>query len=347
MHWFDGKIVFFMLLYLAAQATAQQFFDSANGMYKAVLMKGVGGPREDPFESYFTLELFDSGGVLRYKISSPVAFDAPYPDVYITDYGEVILIDGFAGTASFYSTEGVLSRTVELFKEQAPEHERVVQAATAGNLVTILYSDPRVPSAQIGLYDIKGHRRWTRSLDQQFAYRVELLPRSELIGELKMLIVVSTYGARPSMEPAVTTSVINVGGDVLAHFPILFRHAGYSLSANLFVLADQKAAIAIRTEDFIENWNWRLSGADTARVITAVAAGDGGEVVIQTAAVTMVKSGWVFRDPAVLLFQREGTLVWRRDLPGVQFTSSKLKIVDSELKVQLGAGREITIRLFD
>lgn len=347
MSWLNSTKIFVVLLLFGAQAMSQELFYSPSGRYVGRVSKGIGGTREGPFYRSFSLELVDSGGGVRYTIARAVPYDAPYPDVYVSDYGEVILLDPFNGTASFYDTDGDPLYSLEFFKDEAPELERVLQADVAGTNVAFLWSDPHNPSAQLGLYDVEGNPRWTKSLDQPFAYRLEFLPRDEFVGELDRLIIASTYDAPSSTEPAVTTSVVSVLGDVLARFRVLFRHADYSLKAHLLVLADQSTAVAVRTGDLLEQWNWRLSALDSGRVITAVVVGDEGHVVIETAAVTMGSLGWVFLDPAVLLFQRDGTLVWRRDLPGVQFTSSKLKIVDSVLKVQLGAGREITIRLFD
>ncbi len=329
---------------LAGHALGQELQYSPEGKFHARITK-EGVARRAGEINRITVQVLDSQLEERYTIDLDVPFDEPYPDVYVTDRGVTILVNGFLGTAQFFTHEGELLRTVGFFKDEHPEYERVLQADVAGDFVAFLASDPHSAGVEVALYGLDANPCWRKRFAERYAYEISILPPESEIPEGRRFVIFSRYDSRPGRPAILKTSVLDFEGRILADFPLLFRHSAYSSEAEVLGLADQNSVTVVKTADFDRRFRWVIPESESGHVITAVAVRGNGMLVVQSAAVSMGETPTTYRDPSVYFIERDGSLLETRKIDGLQFNSTRMRIEDLDLLVKFDGEREVRMRL--
>ena len=329
---------------VAGEVLGQEIRYSPDEIYLAKITKAVSAGRTGEVNR-LEVEVFDSLERTQYSVVLDAPFDVPYPDVYVTDAGQVVLVNSFYGTAEFYGGGGNLERTIDFFKEEGPVYERIVQASVAGEVVAFLMSDPFSTNAELIVYDLDGTLLWRQRFSEPFAYRVEVLPKAASMNNNERVIAASRYDFRVGDRATLSTSVIDLNGRVKRNIPLLFRHADYANTAKVLALADQSTVVALGTDSLVQTWSWKIPGAEEGRVIAAVATAEDGMVVVQTALVTMGEGVSTYGAPAILFFDGDGSLVERQILEDIDFNRTRMRVELKEVSVKFDGEREVRLRL--
>ena len=339
------KFVCALLVVIVGRSHGQQWALSPSEEFQARITKLESAKRAEG-RNTFTVELLDSKGRTQYTLTKEVPFDVPYPDVYLTDKGGAMLVNGFYGTVDFYDNEGTSLKSVRFFKEDAPEYERVLQAGVSQDVIAFAASGPNTNGTQLALYDADGNPIWEKRFPGDLAYRVEVLPKDTALAVHKRFIVMSHYSAQGSGGGDVTSTILDRSGNILAEIPILFRHAHLSIPAKLLALSDQTRVLVLGTDDFREQFRWEVPEEDRSRVVTAVAVGRTGLVAVQTAAVTFEEGAAPFQNPAVFVLEVDrGTVLDRTEFSGVSFKTTTMRAEGENLNVRFDHEKRFQLRM--
>jgi len=309
---------------------------SRSGKYFAILQlfpdkKGENGNRQ------LHISVYSANARPAYAVNVPLYSRDIIPFCLLSDRdGALILGESPIGRLVFYTAEGQVERTVNLFPDAEFDLERFLQIALSsdGEKIAVLASkrgaspvdsDAPNPSGEphLFLFNADGLERWNKPLPQSTPQNVAISPDGNSI-------LAAGYSSFLDGRVEKSTQLLGKNNTLVKSFSLLFRTVDFSPQTNQILLADRSTIhqIDIRNGNVIREESFP---SEEGLITSARFNSTGSQIFILTAQSRFESGRFIFQQPLLHILDTKGAQIQKLSFPDDDFFKPLLDVQNEQV----------------
>ncbi len=308
-------------------ARNNQFF-ALNALWPANPTKGSNG--------HLRVQIITNKGRQQCVAFVPFVTEESIPMVTVLGNGRFVVGHSEIGRLDFYAPNGQRTQTVTLFPEAEYDLERVlkIKPSADGQTIAVLASkrgsaplDSKAlkPNGEpyVFLFDAEGKEWWRQPL------KVAAGQNLEIAADGSQLIVsgYSTYLTQPLLKKTV---LMQNDGKQIKDYPFLFRQACFGNQSKQILLADRNTVRQLDAQNGTLLWQRTIEAQQGT--ISAIQLDETNQTAVVLVAHNRFQNGgFVFEEPSLLIFDKQGQKVQHMPFTQETFVKPQMQVVQGKI----------------
>ncbi|MCA9734083.1 MAG: WD40 repeat domain-containing protein [Deferribacteres bacterium] len=312
---------------------------SDNGQYFAVVTRPQNLVKESGLELHSIQKLQDE----QFSLSLPYFYDDPFPEIKISNAGQILVGQTTTNTVTLYSAEGIIILKIELFSTSDYALERSLRLAFSPDGSFFFAAAMREPArpenalttenVSLFKFDSKGNELWRQALPEQSLGEMQLAPDGSMLA-------VNSYDAFAVGGILQSTRIISDAGETISQMEGGFRVAEFSTDGTHILLSSKKKAEVYT----IETGSMVASAVipHPQMILSALLHSQNENISLLTGVSTFEVDKFLFKENRLRSYSSAGELISQIPVEGALTSPAKLQHINGD-QILLTDARRIEI----